>query len=89
MPVWKLSPLDLDDQNWEASSHRGPCIVRARSEADARATAAAAFDVRTGFRPGRGVTFPPWTRPALVKAERVENSPYATEGRTEVLEPAV
>ena len=81
--------MDLDDPNWEASSHRGPCVVRARNEADARATAAAAFDIRTGFRPGRGVTFPPWTRAALVKAERVGDSPYAADGPAEVLEPAV
>ena len=23
MPVWKLTPTDLADRNWEASSHRG------------------------------------------------------------------
>ena len=29
MPIWKLTPIDLDDPNWEASSHRRLIVVRA------------------------------------------------------------
>ena len=87
MAVWMLTPVDLDDPNWEASSHRGPAIVRAPDEQKARETAERAFDVKTGFRPGQGVRVPPWSRAALVRAERVNDSRFADEGPTELLEP--
>ncbi len=89
MAVWALTPLDLTDANWEASSHHGPVVVRAPNEQEARAVAAQAFDVKTGFRPGQGVLFPPWTRAALVRAERVADPRFATEGPAEVLEPSL
>jgi len=63
-------------------------VVRARNEVEARAVAARAFDVKTGFAPGQGVHFPPWTRAALVKAEHVDDPRFAAEGPTELLEPA-
>jgi len=56
MPVWKLTPTDLSDPNWEASSHRGMAVVRAPDEAAARAAAAEAFDVPTRFPPTGGVS---------------------------------
>jgi hypothetical protein len=87
MAVWSLIPVNLDDPNWEASSHHGPAIVRAPNEAQARAVAAEAFDVKIGFRPGQGMHFPPWTRPVLVKAERIDDPRFEGEGPPEVLEP--
>ena len=36
MPLFRLSPVDLSDPNWEASSHRAAAIVRARDESAAR-----------------------------------------------------
>jgi hypothetical protein len=89
MPIWKLTPLDLDDPNWQASSHRAVAVVRARDEADARAVAAAAFDVKTRFSPRHGQHFPPWKRDALVKAERIDDQRYAAEGPAAVLEPSL
>lgn len=89
MPIWKLTPLDLRDPNWEASSHQGIAIVRARDEADARATAAKAFDTKTGFRPGKGMIFPPWKRSALVSVERIVDKRYEAEGPAAVLEPSL
>jgi len=80
--------MDLDNPNWEASSHRGPVIVRAPNEEKARAVAAEAFDVKTGFRAGQGMRFPPWTRAALVRAERIDDPRFEAEGPAEVLEPA-
>lgn len=88
MPVWRLTPTDLADPNWEASSHRGPAVIRAPTEAAARKAAAAAFDVPTQFSPGGGAKFPPWNSPALVRVERIEDSRYEAKGRTEVLDPA-
>ncbi|MBX5455112.1 MAG: hypothetical protein K6U10_14405 [Acidobacteriia bacterium] len=87
MALWSLTPLQPEDPSWEASSYRGVVIVRAPNEARAREAAAKAFDVKTRFEPGAGVHFPPWTRPALVKAERIRDPRFAAEGPTEVLEP--
>lgn len=88
MRVWKLTPVDLSDPNWEASSHRGPAVVRAASEAAARAAAAASFDVPTHFPPRGGAKFPPWLSPSLVRAEEIEDPRYEAKGPTEVLDPA-
>ena len=74
MPVWKLTPTDLSDPNWEASSHRGMAVVRAPDEAAARAAAAEAFDV-------------PTRSPTLVKVERIGDARYEAEGPTEILDP--
>jgi hypothetical protein len=89
MPIWKLTPCDLHDPNWEASSHQGIAIVRARDEADARATAAKAFDAKTRFSPRKGQRFPPWKRAGLVKVERIEDPRYEAEGPASVLEPSI
>ena len=88
MPIWRLSPVDLTDPNWRASSHRAAALVRAADEEEARALAQETFGVKTGFAPGAGVTAPPWLRAELVKAERVRDAPYASEGPPEVLEPS-
>lgn len=88
MPIWKLSPIDLIDPNWEASSHRGAAIVRAENEEAARVLAQKVFGVKTGFPPGRGITAPPWKRAELVKAECYEQSLYENEGPNEVLLPS-
>ncbi|HLB81022.1 MAG TPA: hypothetical protein VJJ77_11020 [Dongiaceae bacterium] len=89
MALWKLTPLDLTDRNWEASSHRGMAIVRAPDAQAARDAAQRAFGVKTRFRPGAGMTPPPWERDELVKAESVADPRYDPEGPTEVLEPSV
>jgi len=88
MPVWRLIPIDLEDPNWEASSHRGLVVVRASSEASARETAEAAFGVPTRFRPGKGMRVPPWMRSELVRAEIIDIALYPADGPTEVLEPS-
>jgi hypothetical protein len=88
MPLWKLQPLDLSDPNWEASSHRGLVIVRAPDEEEARDVAQRAFGVKTRFSPGAGVQAPPWTRAALVAAERTEDERYEQEGPSAVLQPS-
>lgn len=89
MPLWKLTPIDMTDPNWQASSHRGRVIVRAPDEEAAREAAAEAFDVPTRFPPGGGVKAPPWRRPSSVRAELIEDERYDAEGPTEVLDPAL
>lgn len=88
MPVWRLIPIDLDDPNWEASSHRGLAVVRAPSEASVREAAETAFGVPTRFSPGKGMRVPPWMRSELVRAEIIDSPLYPADGPTEVLEPS-
>lgn len=88
MPLWKLTPIDPLDACWEASSHRAMAIVRAPDEKAARDAAQDAFGVKTGFKPGAGIKAPPWKRPQLVSAERIEDPRYDPEGPTEVLAPS-
>ena len=89
MTVWRLTPIDLLDPNWNASSHRGEVIIRAGSEKAARALAAEAFNVVTRFPPGTGILAPPWTRPSSVRAERVKDERYPPDGPAGVLHPLV
>ncbi len=88
MPVWRLHPCDPLDPNWEASSHRGPVIVRAHNETAAREIAQRAFGVKTRFGLSKGVLAPPWLRPQLVRAQIVESPAWPAEGPEEVLEPS-
>lgn len=88
MPVWKLTPIDLTDPNWEASSHRGAAVVRAPNEGVARKAAAEAFNVATRFPPRDGAKFPPWLSPVLVRAEETREERYERKGPTEVLDPS-
>ena len=88
MPLFKLSPADSTDPNWQASSHRAAAIVRARDESAARAIAAEAFDVSTGFQPGRGIRVPPWRREELVHVERIDDPRWEADGPDEVLYPS-
>jgi hypothetical protein len=88
MPIWRLIPIDVEDPNREASSHRGLVLVRAPSEASARQAAEEAFGVPTRFPPGKGMRLPPWTRSELVRAEIIDSPIYSAEGPTEVLQPS-
>jgi hypothetical protein len=81
-------PIDLLDPNWETSSHRGAVVVRARDEASAREIAAKAFTVKTGFPAGHGTKVPPWTRPELVKVERLDDSKWQNYVGDGVLDPS-
>ncbi|HEY7765905.1 MAG TPA: hypothetical protein VIB38_13015 [Aestuariivirgaceae bacterium] len=87
MPIWRLTPIDAEDPNWESSSHRGLVVVRAPNEASAREAAEKAFGVPTRFPPGKGMRVPPWMRSELVRAEIIDSPIYPAEGPTEVLEP--
>jgi hypothetical protein len=89
MTIWRLIPIDPLDPNWEASTHRGPAVVRAPDEKAARDVAAHAFDAKTRFKPGAGTLAPPWRRAQSVRAETIADSRYAIDGPTEVLEPTV
>jgi len=88
MVIWHLTPIDLDDPSWEASSHRGAAVVRAENEDAAREIAQRAFGVKTGFRPQRRVIAPPWKSSKLVRAEHVRDPRFKEEGPAEVVSPS-
>jgi len=81
MPVWKLTPTDLTDPAWVASTHHGGAVVRAASEGAARRVSAAALQASAGAPAGA-----PWTDPALVKVEEVQDPRYDPKGRSEILD---
>ena len=87
MPIWQLSPVDLSDPNWEASSHRGPAIVRAPDEKSARGVAQSAFGVATRFRHHPRLVAP-WMRAELVHASHIEDQRFDPEGSSGVLVPS-
>ena len=86
--VYRLAPIDFDDPNWETSSYKGDGIVRAKSEDEARALAEQAFRT-SAAEPSLGQLGrpTPWTNPALVRAETLEQSPFPPDGEDEVLVP--
>jgi osmotically-inducible protein OsmY len=86
MAIWQLSPVDLSDPNWEASSHRGPAVVRAPDEKTAREAAQSAFGVTTRFKHHPRL-IAPWTRAELVHASRIKDQRFDLDGPTAVLVP--
>jgi hypothetical protein len=88
MAIWHLSPVNLDDPSWEASSHRGAAVIRAENENEAREIAQEAFGVKTGFRPRRRIIAPPWKSTELVHAEHVSDPRFEEEGPAELLSPS-
>ena len=87
MPIWKLTPVDLTNRNWEASTYKGEVIARADSEEAARARAQAAFAIATLLVPGEREKVAPWKYPDLVQCRRLPDSAYSEEGPEAILSP--
>jgi hypothetical protein len=72
MPLWKLTPVDLSDCHWEASTYKGEVIVREADERAARRRAHRAYLLRA-VRVRAGVPkFSPWPDSSLVICTRVD-----------------
>ena len=92
MPLWKLTPVDVTDRNWAASTFNDEVVVRAADEASARRLAARAFGIATRHTPGEEVRIVPWDYRGLVTAARVDaTADYDEDGPDGVVfpEPAV
>jgi len=87
MPIWKLSPINLDDPNWEASIFKSEVIVRADKEEAARRRCSMAFGIATVRKPREKVKVIPWGQPDLVRCARLANSEYSEEGPEAILVP--
>lgn len=76
----------LDDPDWEASLHAGPCTVAAPDETAARRYADSAFCLAVvEARPGRRPLASPWSQPRLVRARRIhEDRPGDATGEVRV-----
>lgn len=89
MRIFRLSPIDLADEDWSASAWLRPAIVRARTERLARTAADMAFGIappKTG-RLNR-ILASPWSQRHLVSAEILPPSRAATaHGPIAILDP--
>ena len=88
MPIWKLTPTNIKDIAWRASTYTGTVLVRAVDEPHARRLAATALRMQVDARlvqHTRGPT--PWTDPQLVHCVREHQSIYLEEGPAKMLWP--
>ena len=85
MRLWHLIPIDLQAAAWQATIYKGPVVVRAESEQQARELACKDFSA-AGL-PIATTTDPPWTQAEVVRAEPIEDDArYPATGDPEILE---
>lgn len=88
MAIWKLTPTARDLDDWRLSSYRGPVIVRAHDEDEARSTATSKFcQAAMRTTPLQDILLNPWRQSELVSCELLKDSGYAEDGPAEVLYP--
>lgn len=85
--VWRLAPVDLSSENWNASTHKGEMIVRAPTERRAREMATAACAIAHGRLPSGRTALNPWNRmKGETACERLANH-EAEAGPEAILSP--
>ena len=87
MPIWKLEPVDPNEDHWRASTYIGPVIVRAADDARAGSVAAEAFGFAAEKLPEAEVPLLPWNYSWLVTCVRLDNSGFDEEGPEAILGP--
>ena len=87
MPIWKLDPINIDDEHWTASRYVGSLFVRAADDDGARELAAMAYRIGEGKLPSDTVPKMPWLYAWLANCTRVENSDYDEDGPDAILGP--
>lgn len=88
MPIYELTPIDLGDPDWKASTHHAPCVVRADNERYARLAATLAFIIATKREPGADTVVNPWNQEDKVEAHLVAEHAFSEDGPQVVLAPA-
>jgi hypothetical protein len=83
MQIYQLFPAITDAPEWKCSAFKGPVLVRAETEADARDLACERYWIASRA----GGSAPPWSRADLVQAEVLAQPRYPTAGRSMILEP--
>ncbi len=79
MPIWKLEPINPDDDHWGASTYNGPLFVRAADEDIARELATSEYRI--------GAEKSPWLYAWLTNITRIEDSDYDEDGPDAILGP--
>ena len=87
MSIWRLEPIDTTDNNWRASAHVGPVLIRAADEQRARAIATGAFFVAAEHVAGLEVPVNPWEYNVVVSCLPANETTFAEEGPDEILDP--
>ncbi len=88
MPIYELTPIDLNDPDWRGSTHHAPCVVRADNEDYARLAATLAFVIATKRELGKPVPINPWNQQDKVEAHEVAQHGFDEDGPQTVLAPA-
>ena len=87
MPIWKLEPIDPDDEHWTASRYVGPLFIRAADDDGARELAAVSYRIGEGKLLSGNVPKTPWLYAWLANCTRVEDAEYDEEGADAILGP--
>ncbi len=89
MPLWKLEPINLANNNWRSSTYKNEVIVRADDLNKARGLAARAYGITPHAQPGETTIINPWDNPGLVTTIQVPaTGDYAEDGDQEIVYPA-
>lgn len=87
MPIFELTPIDLNDPDWRCSTHRAPCVVRADNEQNARLAATLAFGIAVRKESGDPTPVNPWNQQNKAKAHEVTEHGFAEDGPQIVVAP--
>ncbi len=86
--IYRLSPKNLEANDWRGSIYHGVVLARANNEDEARKLASSAFEKWVEVERTESTPLPPWDQAGLALCEIVNNSQYFTSGPSEILEPA-
>ncbi|MCH7806944.1 MAG: hypothetical protein IH995_07360 [Proteobacteria bacterium] len=86
MPIYKLEPIDLDDRDWEASTHKGSVTLRAKDPTAAISLAKVSFGIAAARKFPQEILANPWNK-HMVSCAEIFDSEYPIEGNEEILEP--
>ena len=87
MMIWKLTPIDVESNEWQYSTHKDIAIVRAKNEEQARSLANGAFAMPNEHVPGAETRHMIWGQSDLVTCETIDDWDGETDGPVEVLYP--
>lgn len=88
MPLWRLEPHDLSNRHWNASTYKGPVVIRAGDADAAQLLAARAFGKATGKDFGDTVIVVPWDQRDLISTTQVQGTDeYVEEGPSGIVHP--
>lgn len=88
MPVWRISPKDVDesDPDWRTTTVRKPVVIRADNLEGAFKVGKLAFGIATPRVPGETVPQSVWSQPHRFDVKELQDHPEQV-GPGAVLEP--